>query len=151
MVLRPVIDECLVIVGNRLKDIDVEVHVSDALSIEMIRSQFGQALMNLVANAADAISDSKDGEGNPSRPARIKISANQPGDAFFLIIEDSGPGIPEELRDKILEPFFTTKSLGKGTGLGMPIVLKILDAHQMTLTIDDSAQLGGAAFIIRDA
>ena len=37
---------------------------------------------------------------NPSRPARIKISASQPGDAFFLIIEDSGPGIPEELREK---------------------------------------------------
>ena len=54
VVLRPVIDECLVIVGNRLKDIDVEVHVSDALSIEMIRSQFGQVLMNLLANA-DAV------------------------------------------------------------------------------------------------
>ena len=43
-----------------------------------------------------------------------------------MVIEDSGPGIPAELRSKILEPFFTTKSVGKGTGLGWPIVLRIL-------------------------
>ena len=66
------------------------------------------------------------------------------------MIEDSGPGIPKGLREKVLEPFFTTKSLGKGTGLGMPIVLKILDSHKMTLTIDDSEELGGASFIIKE-
>ena len=123
--------------------------VADALTVEMIRSQFGQALMNLVANAADAISD-LESDGQKLRIARIKISASQPGNSFYLMIEDSGPGIPEGLREKILEPFFTTKSLGKGTGLGMPIVLKILDAHKMTLTIDDSEQLGGASFIIQE-
>ena len=149
VLLRPVIDECLVIVGNRLKGIDIQVDVADGLAVEMIRSQFGQALMNLVANAADAISDLESG-GQNSSVARIKISASQPGNSFYLTIEDSGPGIPKGLREKVLEPFFTTKSLGKGTGLGMPIVLKILDAHKMTLTIDDSEELGGASFIIKE-
>ena len=65
-----------------------------------------------------------------------------------MVIEDSGPGIPAELRSKILEPFFTTKSVGKGTGLGMPIVLRILERHGLSLAISDSVRLGGAAFVI---
>ena len=68
-----------------------------------------------------------------------------------MTIEDNGPGIPEELRAKILEPFFTTKDVGKGTGLGMPIVLRILEAHQMRLSIEDSTELGGACFRISRA
>ena len=69
---------------------------------------------------------------------------------FELSIEDSGPGIAPELRAKILEPFFTTKAVGKGTGLGMPIVLRILEAHEMMLSIEDSISLGGACFKIRN-
>ena len=63
-------------------------------------------------------------------------------------IEDSGPGIPEDVREKILEPFFTTKEVGKGTGLGMPIVLRILDLHGLSLSIEDSADFGGAKMVI---
>ena len=65
---------------------------------------------------------------------RILISAASEG-RLELSIEDSGPGIAPELRAKILEPFFTTKAVGKGTGLGMPIVLRILEAHEMMLRI----------------
>ena len=61
-------------------------------------------------------------------------------------IDDSGPGVPPELRAKILEPFFTTKGVGKGTGLGMPIVLRILEAHEMKLEIQDAPELVGPAF-----
>ena len=73
------------------------------------------------------------------------ISAAECEGRLELSIEDSGPGIAPELRAKILEPFFTTKAVGKGTGLGMPIVLRILEAHEMTLSIEDSISLGGAA------
>ena len=103
--------------------------------------------MNLVANAADAIQEHGVASGGHT-PNCIRISASAPESDFTLTIEDSGPGIPEEFRSKILEPFFTTKGIGKGTGLGMPIVLRILEAHEMSLSIEDSSSLGGARFVI---
>ena len=141
--LRPLIEECLVIVGGRIKGIDVRVEVDDTMEVDVIRSQFGQVLMNLLANAADAIHESARDEQQA-----ILISAAECEGRLELSIEDSGPGIAPELRAKILEPFFTTKAVGKGTGLGMPIVLRILEAHEMMLSIEDSISLGGACFKI---
>ena len=126
---------------------DRGVRVSPSLQLEVVRSQFGQVLMNLLANAADAVDDQDDGAASRSE-ARILIAAKQTKDRFELSIEDSGPGIPEELRQKILQPFFTTKDVGKGTGLGMPIVLRILETHGFELSISQSASLGGAKFSI---
>ena len=145
--LKSIVDECIVIVGSRIKHIEVGVRVSPSLQLEVVRSQFGQVLMNLLANAADAVDDQDYGAASRSE-ARILIAAKQTKDRFELSIEDSGPGIPEELRQKILQPFFTTKDVGKGTGLGMPIVLRILETHGFELSISQSASLGGAKFSI---
>lgn len=142
--LKALIDECLVVVGSRLKNLEVEVKVEPQLSVEIIRSQFGQVLMNLLANAADAV-ESHRSEGEAGR---ICVSASVGENGLALRIEDNGPGIPEELRAKILEPFFTTKELGKGTGLGMPIVIRILENHGFEFTISESDRLGGACFTI---
>ena len=65
-----------------------------------------------------------------------------------LSVEDNGAGIPKELREKIQEAFFTTKGVGKGTGLGMPIVLRILEDHGLRLNVGSSAELGGASMRI---
>lgn len=142
--LKPLVEECLVIVGGRIKGIDVSVEVGETMEVDVIRSQFGQVLMNLLANAADAIHESTHDDAKA-----ILISATEHEGRLELSIEDSGPGIAPELRAKILEPFFTTKAVGKGTGLGMPIVLRILEEHDMTLSIEDSTSLGGACFKIR--
>ena len=123
----------------------MRAEVDDTMEVDVIRSQFGQVLMNLLANAADAIHESARDEQQA-----ILISAAECEGRLELSIEDSGPGIAPELRAKILEPFFTTKAVGKGTGLGMPIVLRILEAHEMTLSIEDSISLGGACFKIRN-
>ena len=111
--VRELIDECLIIVGSRLKEVEVSVKCDDALQIEVIRSQFGQVLMNLLANAADAVSEGSESKG------RIWVSASRNDDATVkILIEDSGPGIPIELREKILQPFFTTKAVGEGNWPG---------------------------------
>ena len=99
--------------------------------------------MNLLANASDAIREHGTGGS-----ITISVTNSEP-EGFVLILEDSGPGIPQELRPKILEPFFTTKDVGKGTGLGMPIVLRILEMHGLTLAIDDSERHGGAKMTIQ--
>ena len=126
--------------------IEVELCFEESAVVHVIRSQFGQVLINLISNAADAIGE-RDGR---ARSGRIRLSARVEDKTLKeLTIEDSGPGIPQDAREKILEPFFTTKDVGKGTGLGMPIVLRILDLHGLSLSIGDSADLGGAKMVIR--
>lgn len=142
--MKGLVEECLIVVGHRLKGIETQVSCHGELTVEIVRSQFGQVLMNLIANAADAIQ-----EHQSDRAGRILIGVEELADQRFAMnIDDSGPGVPDELRGKILEPFFTTKRVGKGTGLGMPIVLRILEAHDMKLEILDAPELGGARFRI---
>lgn len=63
----------------------------------------------------------------------------------MIRVGDSGPGIPEELRDKVFEPFYTTK--GDGTGIGLSLCQRIIHDHHGTLTVEESAR-GGAEFVI---
>ena len=149
VLIRELIDECLTVVGHRLKGIAVEVVCPDDLVVDLIRPQFGQVLMNLLSNAStDAIVE-QDGRG--SLDGRIKVNSVEAlGDMRCAInIDDSGPGVPPELRAKILEPFFTTKGVGKG-GVGRVwgcrLFLRILEAHEMKLEIQDAPELGGARF-----
>jgi two-component system NtrC family sensor kinase len=94
--------------------------------------------MNLVANAIDAI----DGKG------RITITTGLSGSMYAISVADDGPGIPEHLKERVLEPFFTTKPVGQGTGLGLSISYSIVKKHEGVLELSD-APGGGTAAIIR--
>ncbi|CAN5831917.1 hypothetical protein BH11MYX3_BH11MYX3_45230 [soil metagenome] len=86
------------------------------------RGRLGQLITNLVVNSAAAIaSDGLDNE--------IVITTRTDGDQVLLAIEDSGPGIPEELFERVFEPYFTTKSSEFGTGLGLAYVRRIAERH----------------------
>jgi signal transduction histidine kinase len=63
-----------------------------------------------------------------------------------LIVEDSGPGVPEKLQDMIFDPFYTTKPSGKGTGLGLAVVKTVIKRQNGILSVDQSPILGGARF-----
>jgi signal transduction histidine kinase len=77
------------------------------------------------------------------RPARVEFAAGQPGTLLF--VADSGPGVAQEDREKIFEPFYTTKEPGRGTGLGLAIVAR--SVHDMGGVVwADGAREGGAAF-----
>ena len=94
--------------------------------------QIKQILWNLLLNASQAVDESV---------GIIKISADEcrdPGEAGMvrLIVADNGPGIPENLREKIFEPFFSTKA--DGTGLGLPIVARIVDCLGGRIDIDSA-------------
>ena len=122
VLIKELVDECLTILSGRLHDIEVHVDCPEDLRVSFIRSQLGQVLMNLVANAADAVT------GGSVEEARILISAalNEDGTSH-ISVQDNGSGIPIEKRQEILEPFYTTKEVGKGTGLGLPIVVSYLE------------------------
>jgi signal transduction histidine kinase len=76
-----------------------------------------QALLNLAVNAVQAM----------PRGGRITVRARREGDAVVVELEDTGPGIPDEVRERIFEPFFTTKA--SGTGLGLAVVRRIVEGH----------------------
>ena len=95
--------------------------------------QLRQALVNLVMNAIQALSEIEDGI--------VTIEIADRADGVLLRVRDNGPGIPEKLRDHVFEPFFTTKPAGEGTGLGLPTSRRIASAQGGRLTLG-SAEKG---------
>jgi len=96
----------------------------------------GQALTNLLANAADAVG-SREGAGN------IAITVEPTEEWVAIVVEDDGIGLPEELRARLTEPYVTTKV--KGTGLGLAIVRKIAEEHRGRFSIGDRTDGGRGA------
>lgn len=92
--------------------------------------QISQVLMNLISNAVDAAKNLPN--------AWIEISYAYRPDSIDIFVTDSGPGVPEKIRDRIMEPFFTTKEVNQGTGLGLSISKSILHAHKGELTLLNS-------------
>jgi two-component system, cell cycle sensor histidine kinase and response regulator CckA len=103
-------------------------------------SQLEQVVMNLVVNARDAV---REGGGN------VVVATRTLGDRVLLEVSDDGPGIPPELRDRVFEPYFTTKTTGshKGTGLGLATVFGIAESHRGRIEIDSG--LGGVGATLR--
>jgi signal transduction histidine kinase len=101
--------------------------------------QLQQVFTNLFINAADAM----DGKGALRIKARFDADRNH----FVIRVSDTGPGIPEALREKIFEIFFTTKPAGKGTGLGLTITKNIIKLHGGDVKIECPPE-GGTTFII---
>jgi PAS domain S-box-containing protein len=101
--------------------------------------QLQQVFTNLFINAADAM----DGKGALDIKARFDADRNQ----FVIRVSDTGPGIPEALREKIFEIFFTTKPAGKGTGLGLTITKNIIKLHGGDVKIECPSE-GGTTFIL---
>ncbi len=94
-------------------------------------SQLQQALLNLLNNAFDAAKESPD--------KWVRLGVAQAGGVLRLEVDDSGKGIPPAIRDRVMEPFFTTKDVGKGTGLGLSICRGIVESHGGRLYIDEAA------------
>jgi two-component system, cell cycle sensor histidine kinase and response regulator CckA len=104
-------------------------------------SQLEQIVLNLVVNARDALADSSGG--------RVHISTRTAGDQVVLEVSDNGPGIPPAIRDRVFEPYFTTKTTGsdKGTGLGLATVFGIAVTHKGSVEVDTG--LGGKGATLR--
>jgi signal transduction histidine kinase len=96
--------------------------------------------MNLCNNAFDAMQ----GAGHKAQGAgdyepKITVRTRSENDSVFTEIEDNGPGIPDDIKDKILQPFFTTKKGTQGTGLGLNIIHYIVKAHGGVLNVSTQA------------
>jgi two-component system NtrC family sensor kinase len=137
--IRECVESLLTILGHRTKDrIEVETRYGEPDLLECYPGLLTQAIMNLVANAIDAIPEH----------GKIVISTGADGDAYRISIADTGTGIPDALRERILDPFFTTKPVGQGTGLGLSITYSIVRKHGGALEFG-RAEGGGTEVIIR--
>lgn len=125
------------------KDLDV---------VEADESQMDQVLTNLIINARDAMPDGGDlifktENEYLDEKYRKKNSEHEPGDYVKISVADSGIGMPKEVKDKIFEPFYTTKGTEKGTGLGLATVYGIVQNHKGYIECDSESGKG-TTFII---
>jgi signal transduction histidine kinase/predicted CoA-binding protein len=121
------LDNTLVMLRSKLKT-GIELERNYATEIPKIQaygSELNQVWTNLIDNAIDAM----EGQGT------IKISTKERDDWVFVEIEDTGAGIPEDVQQKLFSPFFTTKPLGKGTGLGLNISFNIVQKHKGVIKV----------------
>ncbi len=137
--VRDCVESALTILGHRFGDqIKVERRLGEPDMLRCYPNLLNQALMNLVANAIDAV--------EPAGNIVIETEAT-PG-AYLISVSDDGAGIPSELRERVYEPFFTTKAVGKGTGLGLSITYSIVQKHGGTLEIRER-EGGGTTMTMR--
>jgi nitrogen fixation/metabolism regulation signal transduction histidine kinase len=128
-------------------DVDVRWELPrDPIPVAIDRQMLRRVLVNLVRNAVQAIRSARPvpKEGATRGHVLVRAEAVQGGAA--LVVEDDGPGVPEAERERIFDPYFTTKL--DGTGLGLAIVKKIVVEHNGSITAGRSDRLGGAAFVV---
>lgn len=130
------LESTLLILQHRLRAIPgcPEVQIIKQYSklplIECHPGQLNQVFVNILANAIDAIEEGFETSIQRSKSAWIQIQTSADAEWVYISIADNGPGIPETIRSQIFNPFFTTKAVGKGTGMGMAISYQIVqDRH----------------------
>lgn len=140
--VEELIDKSLNLLVNQAIFQDIKVTKEMEKEMPQILGDMGQlqqVTTNLFINAADAM------QGKGVLGIKVRFDKNR--DHFIIKVSDTGPGIPEALRDKIFDIFFTTKPVGKGTGLGLSITKNILELHDGNILVDSSPE-GGTTFTI---
>ncbi len=118
---------------------------SDPVCAEVDAQAFDRALVNLVDNARRAVLDRADQDD--SFRAVVCVSLDGVDDRAILRVMDNGHGIPEDLQDRVFEPFYSTRPTGEGTGLGLTLARQIIvDGHEGSLDLEPSAM--GATFTV---
>ncbi len=133
------IETVLTLYHNQLKQgIDLQTELPDLPPVPAYADELGQVWMNLIHNALQAM----------AYKGRLAITLQQDAHWATVRISDSGHGIPESIRDRIFQAFFTTKPAGEGSGLGLDIVRKIIDKHEGEIRLESTVG-EGTTFEIR--
>ena len=145
MAITEVVSAALDITAYAVRTSGVVVELDLAKDIPPILAdadQLHQVLLNLIVNAQQVLQD------QPA-PRRLRVTSRSDSvrDVVRITVADNGPGIPEPLRARVFEPYFTTKPTGIGTGVGLAVSHGIVAAHGGTLTVDCPVE-GGAVFTI---
>ena len=132
--LSEVVSAALDLTGYSLKTSGVEVTLDLAVDVPPVLAdadQLHQVFMNLIINAQQALQDQ-----SPPRKLRLASRFDSGANVIRVTVADNGPGIPEAVRKRIFEPYFTTKPIGSGTGVGLAVCLGIVEAHGGTIAVE---------------
>lgn len=137
--LGEIFEEVLTFLSSKMRNQEIELQFNDQNQIlnrpvSLYRVQFSQVILNLVKNSIEAI----DEMAPKDKWIRIEVEENSKSE-LVLSISDSGPGIPEAIQQKMFTPFFTTKPLGVGTGLGLPLCFSIIEKSGGSLAYDNTS------------
>src|SRR5690606_15752784 len=137
------LNECLesaLTIGRNLIKQKAEVvrHYGDLPEVECAASQINQVLLNILTNAAQAIDEF----------GEITVATRVQDEQVEISIRDNGCGMPESVRARIFDPFYTTKPVGQGTGLGLSISYQIIEQHGGAIEVS-STPGAGTEFILR--
>jgi signal transduction histidine kinase/ActR/RegA family two-component response regulator len=122
----------------REKHVTLEFDVSESLCVRGDRYMLEQVITNLLINAYQAIPEGR-------KAGRVRVSAEQQGERVLVTVRDDGVGMSSEARARLFEPFYTTKPLGKGTGLGLAVSAGLVQTMGGSLTFDTKEGTGTEA------
>jgi signal transduction histidine kinase len=126
------------LLGHRLKSIELNVEIPEKIRIRVAPDEFIQVIMNLLDNAVHEMN----GTGS------IRIDAHTEQEEVELRITDRGPGIPKDIIDRIFHPFFSTKTPGQGSGIGLSVARGIIEGYAGSIAVASSDKTG-TRFTIR--
>ena len=135
------LESTLTILGHRMRG-GIEVvrdYGPDLPPVDVRGSELNQVWTNLIANAVDAMDTAGGG--------RLTLTTRVEGSRVVVDVADTGPGVPEELRERVFEPYFTTKAVGQGTGMGLDITRRIVASYGGDLRVD--SRPGSTHFTVR--
>jgi signal transduction histidine kinase len=138
--IQKIFDDILELSSECFRANDVELRLETSTDAKLLchPSEMSQVLLNLINNAFDAVNDLDE--------KWVNVHTIQENNLQRIVVKDSGKGIPKPISEKLMYPFFTTKPLGKGTGLGLPICKRIVEKHNGKLFYDE--QSSNTCFVI---
>jgi two-component system, NtrC family, sensor kinase len=129
---------------NATLNTDYDVSIGN---INIVPQDIGRVILNLINNAFYAVVEKKKQAGDGFEPV-VSVSTKKSANKVFINVKDNGNGIPDAIKEKIFQPFFTTKPTGQGTGLGLSLSYDIVKAHGGELKVE-TKEGEGSEFIIQ--
>jgi len=133
--VKDLISDVVIVCKEKFKQNEIDFklpEIDEKLELMCRPVELSQVLVNLLNNAFDAVAEAEN--------ALIEIIVNKQNGKINIMIVNSGPGISDEVKGKIMTPFYTTKDVGKGTGLGLSISKKIIENHKGLFFLDLEAE-----------
>ena len=138
--LREAFESARKILSNEIAGVEMEVEIPAALLIRGQKTQITHVFMNLLSNAGKALQDLP-----PETAKKITVQTATTDGMLTVTVSDTGHGIPDTILSRVFEPFFTTRDVGSGMGMGLSICHTIMDAHGGTIQAGNQPG-GGAVF-----
>ena len=139
--IKTMVTQSVFLARNGYPDVEFTTDLPEGLvQLPCDARQIGQALTNLLKNAVEATLPGEDQTETPKVKGQVSVKLFERNGSWTIEVEDNGRGLPAELRDRLTEPYVTTRA--KGTGLGLAIVKKIMEDHGGEVVLEDREAKG---------